>query len=179
MSGFNGGAVAPIQVANNLTTTSVGYALDARQGKELNDGKVNKSDIINNLTSTATDKPLSAAQGKALNDFAQQSTTQNLSPYSNRVTPSQTDIPRVRKTGKIVSIGGVFTVNADLTSSQTTVMILPSDCVPPFNMYFTVERESDRVCFPGQVATTGNLNIIHAGALRANDVIYFGFTYSL
>lgn len=45
MSGFNGGAVAPIQVANNLTTTGAGYALDARQGKALNDTLLNNAKI--------------------------------------------------------------------------------------------------------------------------------------
>ena len=48
MSGFNGGAVAPIQVVNNLTTTDAGYALDARQGKVLNDKIAFESTTISN-----------------------------------------------------------------------------------------------------------------------------------
>ena len=107
------------------------------------------------------------------------STTQNLTVYGDRVTPSPTDIPRARKTGKIVSIGGTFTVKVALASDQTTVFALPSDCVPPFNMYFAVIRESDGKSFIGQVASTGNFNILHGGGLSVGDVIYFGFTYAL
>ncbi len=55
-------------VANNLTTTAAGYAMDARQGKILNDGKLNKTNVLNNLTTTASGNALDARQGKALND---------------------------------------------------------------------------------------------------------------
>jgi hypothetical protein len=58
-------------VVNNVTTTTAGKVLDARQGKALQDGinaKVNKSDIANNVTTTAEGKVLDARQGKALQD---------------------------------------------------------------------------------------------------------------
>lgn len=55
-------------VVNNLTTTSSGYALDARQGKALNDTKLNVENVVNNLTTTASGYALDARQGKALND---------------------------------------------------------------------------------------------------------------
>lgn len=58
-------------IANNLTTTQEGYALDARQGKAL-DGKIAeklaKTDVVNELTETAAGKVLDARQGKALNE---------------------------------------------------------------------------------------------------------------
>lgn len=58
-------------IANNLTTTQEGYALDARQGKAL-DGKIAeklaKTDVVNGLTETAAGKALDARQGKALNE---------------------------------------------------------------------------------------------------------------
>lgn len=53
-------------IANNLTVTTEGYVLDARQGKALNDAKVNISDIKDGLTYQDTDKPLSANQGYVL-----------------------------------------------------------------------------------------------------------------
>jgi len=59
------------QVANNLTTTAEGYALDARQGKALNDAvgkKLNTANVANNLTTTAEGYALDARQGKALSD---------------------------------------------------------------------------------------------------------------
>ena len=58
-------------VYNGLDYTEAGKALDARQGKALNDavaGKVNTSDVANNVTTTKAGKVLDARQGKALHD---------------------------------------------------------------------------------------------------------------
>ena len=55
-------------VVNNLTTTSSGYALDARQGKALDDAKLNVANVVNNLTTTTEGNALDARQGKTLND---------------------------------------------------------------------------------------------------------------
>ena len=58
-------------IKNNLTTTSGGYVLDARQGKALKDAvdtKVDNSAVKNNLTTTSEGYVLDARQGKALND---------------------------------------------------------------------------------------------------------------
>lgn len=71
-------------VVNNLTTTSAGKVLDARQGKTLNDKfgsyynktetdsklgtKLSTSNVVNNLTTTSSGKALDARQGKTLND---------------------------------------------------------------------------------------------------------------
>ena len=58
-------------VKNNLSTTSSGSLLDARQGKVLDEKKIDIENIINNLISEDTDKPLSAKKGKELNDEIQ------------------------------------------------------------------------------------------------------------
>ena len=58
------------KVANNLTTTTSGYVLDARQGKALKtlvDACLTAGDITDALDSTATNKALSAKQGGVLN----------------------------------------------------------------------------------------------------------------
>ena len=55
-------------IANNLTTTVAGFALDARQGKILNDTKLNIANVVNNLTTTVAGYALDARQGKALDD---------------------------------------------------------------------------------------------------------------
>lgn len=65
------GKLDKANVVNNLTTTDGGYALDARQGKTLNDaitGKLDKANVVNNLTTTAEGYALDARQGKALQD---------------------------------------------------------------------------------------------------------------
>lgn len=55
-------------IANNLTTEVEGFALDARQGKVLNDSKLDKSKIANNLTTTEETWALDARMGKWLHD---------------------------------------------------------------------------------------------------------------
>lgn len=58
------------RLANNLTTTGSGWALDARQGKALKDEvdkKLPSANLANNLTTTAQGYALDARQGKALN----------------------------------------------------------------------------------------------------------------
>lgn len=55
-------------IANNLTTTDEGYALDARQGKVLNDKKLDIAKVANNLTTIEEGWALDARQGKWLNE---------------------------------------------------------------------------------------------------------------
>lgn len=57
------------RVANNLTTTSEGYGLDARQGRALKaliDNCLTSSNIANNLTTTSSGYALDARQGRSL-----------------------------------------------------------------------------------------------------------------
>lgn len=55
-------------IANNLTTTDEGYALDARQGKVLDDKKLDKSKVANNLKTIEEGWALDARQGKWLDE---------------------------------------------------------------------------------------------------------------
>lgn len=55
-------------VANNLTTTEEGYALDARQGKVLDDKKLDKDSVMNNLVTLSSGYALDARQGKWLQE---------------------------------------------------------------------------------------------------------------
>ncbi len=57
--------VVTAAVVNNLTTTTTGKALDAAQGKALND-KITALTPVNALDSESTAAPLAAAQGKVL-----------------------------------------------------------------------------------------------------------------
>ena len=53
-------------VKNNLTTSTAGYALDARQGNALDTAKLNKANVYNALDKTAEGFALDARQGPAL-----------------------------------------------------------------------------------------------------------------
>lgn len=55
-------------IANNLTTTVEGYALDARQGYVLDNKKLDKSNVANNLSTIEEGKALDARQGKWLDE---------------------------------------------------------------------------------------------------------------
>ena len=69
-------------VVNNLTTTSSGYALDARQGKALNDTKLNVENVVNNLTTAASGYALDARQGKILDDRISGLITQEIRTFT-------------------------------------------------------------------------------------------------
>lgn len=72
-------------IANNLTTTVEGYALDARQGKALDDKKLDKSKVANNLTTIEAGLALDARQGKWLYE--------NTIGYDNIANDLTTDNP--------------------------------------------------------------------------------------
>lgn len=55
-------------IANNLTTTDEGYALDARQGKVLDTKKLDVAKVANNLTTIENGWALDARQGKWLDE---------------------------------------------------------------------------------------------------------------
>lgn len=55
-------------IANNLTTTNEGYALDARQGKVLEDKKLDKANVMNNISTSVSGYALDARQGKWLDE---------------------------------------------------------------------------------------------------------------
>lgn len=55
-------------VANNLTTTDEGYALDARQGKVLDEKKLDKANVMNNINTSVPGYALDARQGKWLDE---------------------------------------------------------------------------------------------------------------
>jgi hypothetical protein len=55
-------------IANNLTTDVEGYALDARQGKALDEKKLDVSKVVNNHTTVLEGYALDARQGKWLDE---------------------------------------------------------------------------------------------------------------
>lgn len=55
-------------IANNLTTDVEGYALDARQGKVLDEKKLDVSKLVNNHTTVLEGYALDARQGKWLDE---------------------------------------------------------------------------------------------------------------
>jgi len=64
---LEGSAVGSI--ANNLTTTVEGYALDARQGQVLDEKKLDKARAANNLTTVEEGWVLDARQGRLLDEL--------------------------------------------------------------------------------------------------------------
>ena len=79
-------------VYNGLDKTVEGYALDARQGKALNDAKFDKENVYNNVDQTATGYALDARQGKTLND---------------KINATQSDIAIIIEGNQTAHTGGV------------------------------------------------------------------------
>lgn len=128
-------------IANNLTTTSSGKVLDARQGKTLSDqiaGKLSTSKIANNLTTTSSGYALDARQGKTLND-----------KFSSYYTKSETDS---KVNGRLSTSGG--TVNGSLTINNNRLYMTYGReiswsgngriwCTGPQQLYFTASQETN------------------------------------
>ena len=125
-------------IANNLTTTTTGYALDATQGKSLKDsldtltttvnGKITGTGIANNLTTTSSGYALDARQGKALNDTITPVLISIHGWGSSNVT---------RLTGYLVKIGNFCTITGYWEGSCTNnqdIMTVPQAYRPKNNL---------------------------------------------
>ena len=112
---LNASKVNKSDVVNNVTTTTAGKVLDARQGKALQDGintKVNTSDVVNNTTTTTAGKVLDARQGKALQDGINAKV--NKSDIANNVTTTTAGKVLDARQGKALQDG----INAKISTSD-------------------------------------------------------------
>lgn len=130
---LNASKVNKSDVVNNVTTTTAGKVLDARQGKALQDGintKVNKSDIANNVTTTAEGKVLDARQGKVLQDGKTDNSV--IAPVESGTTASQAYAIGAHfiKDGKFctaktaIAQGETFTLNTNYTVGNVAGSLL-------------------------------------------------------
>lgn len=78
------GKVGKTGTANDLTTSDSGYALDARQGKELDEKKLDKTSVKNNLTTADEGYALDARQGKLLNETKVTSTSTTIGANASK-----------------------------------------------------------------------------------------------
>ena len=99
-------------IANNLTTTVEGYALDARQGNVLNDKKLDKTAVANNLTTDVQGYVLDARQGKWLNE--------NKVGFSDVANDLNTDDPN-----KVLSAAQGYAMGRQLETMPTEANPLP------------------------------------------------------
>lgn len=107
-------------VANNLTTTGEGYALDARQGKALNEEvgkKLAIANVANNLTTTTSGYALDARQGKALSDAIGKKL--NAANVANNLTTTAGGYALDARQGKALS----DRVNAKTSKSTATASL--------------------------------------------------------
>lgn len=105
-------------LANNLTTTVEGYALDARQGKVLDDKKLDKSKVANNLRTIEEGWALDARQGKYIDE--------NKVGFSDVVNNLTT-----KEINKVLSAyqGAVLKEELDSKVQTRNVSLSPSDWV--------------------------------------------------
>ena len=93
-------------VANNLTTTVEGYALDARQGYALDQKKLDVAKVANNLVTTEEGWALDARQGKYLAD-----TKVNFTDIANNLTTDSNSKALSAAMGKKLEDEKVATAN--------------------------------------------------------------------
>ena len=108
---LEGSAVGSI--ANNLTTTVEGYALDARQGYALDQKKLDISKVANNLVTTQEGWALDARQGKYLAD-----TKVNFTDIVDNLTSTNDSKVLSAKQGKVLNDAKVNI--SDVVNNLTT-----------------------------------------------------------
>lgn len=106
-------------------------------------------------------------------------TSAELGVYSNRVqNVSSTEPAIVTKRGNVCVISGYIEYLVSPTSSQTSILTIPSGYMPASNIYTTVVRASDGKAFAAQVSlSSGNVNIFNRGEISTGDKFYLGITY--
>lgn len=110
-----GGTGPSIELVDNLNEENPGKALDARQGKILNDNKVDKTQIKNNLTETVAGNVLDATQGKALKDLLDELRTGR--GYLTTVVADGADFDTLINNGKFKVTGGTNKPDNSTTST--------------------------------------------------------------
>ena len=100
-------------IANNLTTTVEGYALDARQGYALDQKKLDVAKVANNLVTTDEGWALDARQGKYLSD-----TKVGFTDIADNLTTDSNSKPLSARQGKALDEKKVNT--ADIVNNLTS-----------------------------------------------------------
>ena len=81
------------------------------------------------------------------------------------------------KSGNVATLSGYIKYKMTPTSSQTSILTVPTGYYPKYPVYTACIRNSDGKTFPLQVATSGNVNIFNGGNIATNDLVRIGITY--
>lgn len=108
-------------IANNLTTTVEGYALDARQGYALDQKKLDLDKVANNLVTTQEGWALDARQGKYLNDIKVN--------YTEFAKLSADEITKSRSTATVTLYASNWSGSGPYTQSASVSDVTASNIV--------------------------------------------------
>ena len=143
-------------IANNLTTDVEGYALDARQGKVLDERKLDTSRVVNNHTTVLEGYALDARQGKWL--------AENKLGFSDVVNDLTTD-----DKSKVLSAAQGKALKALLDQYKALLdQKKPLDGYPVGSIYLSVSSASPASLFGGTWTQLMDCFLLGAGASYAN-----------
>ena len=100
--------------------------------------------------------------------------------YDGRVEQGSTtdaDLTRCYRSGHVRALSVFVSVKKELTSSQTSLLVLPSGYIPSKNVYGLIFDVSKNRTFVCQVATSGNFNVYHDGLFSVGDRLYANIVF--
>lgn len=105
-----------------------------------------------------------------------------LTAYDDRVEQGSTidvDLSRCYRSGHVRALSVFVSVKKELTSAQTSLLVLPSGYIPSKNVYGLIFDVSKNRTFVCQVASSGNFNVYHDGLLSVGDRLYANMVFMM
>ena len=155
------GSSATREIANNLTTTEDGYALDARQGAALNSAISTVNDAVTALNTRGTTQDVSS----------------DVNVTSTKGTISQKSAYR---TGNVVSLAFVFTSTTTIAANAGLGIsaIFASGALRPVNRQPGASNSTSMDAINIDPTETGaNLNIMNTAQVSSGGSFWVCFTY--
>lgn len=161
-------------LADNLTTAeNAKYALDAHQGKVLDEKKIDKTSIVNNSTTTTTGTVLDGRMGKTLQNGIDELNSNLNEPKTRTIEGAYVNM-QVTTFGKFVWVRIAGYPKNTMKQGQEYTLFRPTTNTPMYGVYrrininptagfvfqmSSVDAETSITPFGGDLTSTSGINV--------------------